>query len=772
MQHCRTHPSLRASLAAASAAALVVLAACSERRPDPVEVQEGDPVAATVSLASPSVAVGSETQANVVLLDDDGMVVDTGATTAYGDTVVWSVVNASIARVDASGRVSGVALGTTRVVATWGRLRGEGELTVTGVLHPRIDSIRPAALVAGLPATLYGADFVPVPSANVVSVGGTRAVVGAATATALTFVVPESDCVPASHRTVSVSASGQSAWVDGVAVAPAVTPLLMPAGAVRVLAGAAAVGCVHLAASDAPSDYLIVAANANPVTDKLAVHTMGLAVGDSAAIGVGRYGAEQPAALRVADASGAAAAASLAWRFGDESTQISIDQKVRAAARRLLTPRAAGGASASTRSATRGPAGGLSLAVASAAPAVGAVLALRVPKLVEDVCANYDSVQAVVKYVGRRAVFAQDLAAPEGFADADYAALSAELDDLVYPVDSSYFGTPTDLDANGRVLVLFTPLINKLTPRRSGSVQGGFFWSGDLFPRAKCEQSNVGEIFYLLTPDPAAQFGDARPVADTRLRSRGTIAHELQHMINAGARITRGAPTFESVWLDEALSHFAEEAVGRTQRGFGDSQRLSYADVAAEPSDYESFFRQNILRLAAWMRSPGDFSPTSIQVAGSVEGRGAVWSLLRYAADHYAGGDVRAFTRKLVATSDTSVANLVARAGVPFDSLMSGWMVATVGDGFGLSAMPERQTFGSWNLSDALTAGGARPFPLSVTPLDPEGLPPTLVYSGTGVYYRLTFSGPRYPAASFRLLGTNGLPASFEGARLYVVRLR
>jgi hypothetical protein len=346
------------------------------------------------------------------------------------------------------------------------------------------------------------------------------------------------------------------------------------------------------------------------------------------------------------------------------------------------------------------------------------------------------------------------------------------MDDLVWPVDSSYFGIPTDLDGNERVIVLFTPLINAQTPPRSGSIQGGYFWSGDLYPRNRCQQSNVGEIFYLLTPDPAAQFGDARPVAETRLRSRGTIAHELQHMINAGSRVTRGAPSFESVWLDEALSHFAEEAVGRARRGFGDSQRLSYADVSADADDFESFFRPNLLRLQAWMRDPADHSPTSELVGSRVEGRGATWSLLRYVADHYAGGDVRAFTRRLVATSDTSVANLVARAGVPFDSLMAGWLVATAGEAFGAAGLPPRQTFASWNLADAITDGGAAPFPLLALPLDPEVRVPALLRSGSGAYYRLDFTGGRSPAASLRLLGSNGLPAKFTGARLYVVRIK
>ena len=759
--------------------ALVLLgfAACGDKRkPEPV-IPEGDPVAAAVAFASPSVRLGSSTQAAVVLKDADSAVVDSGAVYAFGDTVVWSVRDAAIARVDADGRVTGLALGTTRVVAAVGRLRGEGEITVTGELHPRIDSIVPSRLVAGAPATIYGADFVPVRTANLLLIGETPATVTSASATRLAVVVPETDCAPAAHRDVTLWASGASATVPDVAVAPSATPLMMPASSVRVLAGEAAVGCVQLAASEAPSEYVIVAGNANPLPDAFAAQTVELALGDSVALGMGRYGVAAPAPLtgRLASAAsggsgaGALALASLAGAAGFSAP----DHQARLIARQALPSPRLAAPSASVRA---GGTRALSLSAASAAvaaePAVGSVLTLRVPKLVKDVCADYDSVQATVRFVGRRAIFAQDVNAPAGFTDADYAALSAEMDDVVYPVDSSYFGTPTDLDANGRVIVLFTPLINRMTPRRSASIQGGYFWSGDLFPRAKCRQSNVGEVFYLLTPDPAAQYGDARPVVETRLRTRGTLAHELQHMINAGSRITRGAPAFESVWLDEALSHFAEEAVGRARRGFGDFQRLSYADVTADADDFESYFRQNLLRVEAWMRSTATFSPTSEMVAGAVEGRGAAWSLLRYATDHYAGGDARAFTRRLVASSDTSVANFVARAGVPFDSLVAGWLVASVADDVALASAVERHAFRSWNLGDALTLGGARAYPLAATPLDPEGVFPTVLYSGTGAYYRLTFPGSRTPAASFRLIGGNGLPAKFAGARLYVIRVR
>src|SRR5439155_11972754 len=163
-------------------------------------------------------------------------------------------------------------------------------------------------------------------------------------------------------------------------------------------------------------------------------------------------------------------------------------------------------------------------------------------------------------------------------------------------------------------IMLFTGQINKLTPpNTSGALVGGFFFAGDFFPTTGtkpgtfCPESNRGEIFYLLSPDPTAKFGNVRTPSSVRQGTRGTIAHEFQHMINAGNRFLNPAvDKFESTWLDEALAHFAEDAVGRVQRRFGDLQTLDYASVlpcspCSEANDFNAFFFQNLARLTYWM---------------------------------------------------------------------------------------------------------------------------------------------------------------------------
>ena len=93
---------------------------------------------------------------------------------------------------------------------------------------------------------------------------------------------------------------------------------------------------------------------------------------------------------------------------------------------------------------------------------------------------------------------------------------------------------------------------------------------------------------------PARAGSDRRRISDARSKqdvldvTPGTLAHEYQHLINAGRRIyVNNADDFEEVWLNEGLSHIAEELLyyqrraasrrGRTStsNAFGDRRRRS-----------------------------------------------------------------------------------------------------------------------------------------------------------------------------------------------------
>ena len=432
-------------------------------------------------------------------------------------------------------------------------------------------------------------------------------------------------------------------------------------------------------------------------------------------------------------------------------------------------------------------------------PAVGDVINLKIPDASStNLCNNYFSTQAVVASVSRRAILAVDtLDGPPSvlFTQPQMDSLTQEFDGVTFPTDSSYFNNPTDVDGNGRIIMLFTGEINKLTPAgTTGGFVGGFFFAGDFFPTVNtqkangCAQSNGAEIFYLLSPDPTGKFGNVRSTSSVRQGTRGTIAHEFQHMINAGNRFEAVCPPtcqFESTWLDEALAHFAEDAVGRTQRGFGDLQALTFADVlpcnspCSQGNDFNAFFFQNLARLTYWMDKPDQFSPTSKMADTSLATRGAAWAIVRYAADNYSNGLPRALTRALVAGPDTGVINFAAATKVPIDTAVKGWLVSMYADHLAITGLDAKYQYRSYNfhsvmppVAKSVLSQSVATYPLRIQSIGSgSDNIASKNLSGTGTYFRLTVASGA-TAKNVKILDASGNVASFVGEHIYVLRVQ
>jgi hypothetical protein len=376
----------------------------------------------------------------------------------------------------------------------------------------------------------------------------------------------------------------------------------------------------------------------------------------------------------------------------------------------------------------------------------------------------------------------QDVASPStGFSPTDFNEIGQEFESLIYPTTRDYFGDETDRNADGRVTILYTPEVNKATAQGAAGFVAGFFWAGDLVKKSEwealgtsCPQTNEQEIFYMLVPDPSGSInGNQRSVAVVRQNTRGTIAHEFQHMINQGQRLLNPVvDSAETVWLNEGLSHFAEEVTGRARRGFTDFQKLTFNDVnpgGQSGDDYNAFFRQNLARYRSWMQRPDTSSPTSNAAARQLAPRGAAWMLLRYTADFHSGGNLKSFLRNVVAGPDIGLRNLLRHAnGAQFDDLLSGWLVSQFTDGLGIPGLPARYNMTSWAVRDAMAGVSNNLFPLLVTPL-PASVD-TKSISGSGNYFRLTRTGAS-GETTFRMIAPGGSQVNFAGARVYVVRI-
>lgn len=576
--------------------------------------------------------------------------------------------------------------------------------------------------------------------------------------------------VAVGQATIEAEASGHvGSVVLTVDPDPCTNPISLAVGQARILSGPAAVQCITLAATTGPTDFLFITANADQQQDTKGVYNVTL---DLANLAVATRQVTQlafdPIAFLARESEAQVAATELRLREQERNLLDALRpglREVEAARQADLSQ-------------------GVAPAVSPAVASEGDLLTIRVPSLnSSDLCrTGYKEVTAQVKRVGRRVVIAQDVASPaNGFTAADFTAIAAEFDDLIYPTDTLYFGRETDRNNDGHITILYTPEVNRASPAGAVGFVAGFFWGGDLVKKSEyatlgreCPQTNEQEIFYMLVPDPLGTInGNVRQVSLVRQNTRGTISHEFQHMINQGKRLFNPAvEASETGWLDEGLSHFAEEVVGRALHGYGDFQSLSYDDVNPTPSesdDYNAYFRQNLGRLRNWMERPDTSSPTSNLARSQLAPRGAAWMFLRYAADHYGGNNLKAFLRSVVAGPGSGLPNLLQHAnGAQFDDLLSGWLVSQFTDGVNIPGLPDTYRMRSWAVRNVMATFNSGPFPLLVTPL------PTTIstqsISGSGNYFRLTRTGAS-PETTFRMVAPGGGSVTFAGARVYVVRI-
>lgn len=422
-----------------------------------------------------------------------------------------------------------------------------------------------------------------------------------------------------------VAASGFVACGEGP-VEPGAVGSLDP-GELRILRGPDAVRSFRLAASDEPRAYLLVVQNAGrgPGSVSMLLRARG---GEAEAT---------PASL---PADGSRTAAPGVRGEGapvpvDAGTpdRLRLEERMREALRR---------AGARPHRPGRGDVGGRAALSATAGPAAAAGDTLRFrmavgPGLAVDCGDTSRIARAVVRAVGERFLLAEDVEVEEGFAPLEWKGLSAAMDEAIFPVDSAYFGTPADIDGNGRVVALFTPEVNRLTSRGSPTFVAGFFWPGDLAERSSCPASNVGEILYLMAPDPRGRFSDPRSISRAKRGALQVSAHELQHLIAAQQRITLGSGTFgnlEEVWLAEGMAHVAEEVVGLRASGLGVRRDLRWRD--GDPEVFATYLQTNFVRLGWHLKAPHRTTGLAVSEPdglGSLATRGNAWLFLRWLGD-------------------------------------------------------------------------------------------------------------------------------------------
>jgi hypothetical protein len=384
-------------------------------------------------------------------------------------------------------------------------------------------------------------------------------------------------------------------------------------------------------------------------------------------------------------------------------------------------------------------------------------------------CTAFVQATATARSVGQRVAIFVDNAAPAGgYTDSDLDKVRALFDQYLYPIDTVAFGRESDVDANGVVVVVLTPRVNALSPDCSGTgrIILGYFFGGDLLPSGpKNPGSNNGEVFYGLVPDiNNSRCRVSKDEANSKLPA--TFIHEFQHMISYNQHVLLRKGSSEDTWLNEGLSHFAEELGGREVPDAQCPTASSCADEFLGLGD--------LLNAFEYLASPEDFyliEPANS--TGKLEERGANWLFVRWLADHFGGGTVLGteLTRALVATDQVGSANVSARTGVDFSTLVGEWQLTNYLDDLpGFSPGDSRLSYTSWNFRAAAQANGGFPLVPDSTDGTAYGHSGTL-RAGSG-HHVLVIQPPGAAGVDLRVTGAGGsaLPASIV-PRVALVRI-
>ena len=387
-------------------------------------------------------------------------------------------------------------------------------------------------------------------------------------------------------------------------------------------------------------------------------------------------------------------------------------------------------------------------------------------------CSRFTTVTATVRAVKSKvAVFVDNLAPAGGLDSAALDSLGTVFDTRLYPTDTAAFGRESDIDGNSVVLVLMTPVVNKLVTAaeclKSGFV-AGFFYGVDLDPTLA--NSNAGEIFYSLVADPTGSVSCSQSTTFVERIVPVTFVHEFQHMISYNQHVLVGGGNGEVLWLNEGFSHYAEELGGRT-----------YAPGSPE---FSRFTIGDLYNAYQYLDSTGNHFLLPTAGIGSLAERGAAWLFVRYIVDRYSIGTTvtqwNAFTRQLLQTTKTGADNVAAVTRQSFDTVVTRWALANwVSDLPGFTA-PTALKYDSWafratyaSLSVQDPTNFPKPFPL--TPTQSAGRSVSIsgtLRAGSGVYHR-ALQAPNDPG--FTLLFSTGSGGPLNPVlvpRLTVIRIK
>ena len=313
---------------------------------------------------------------------------------------------------------------------------------------------------------------------------------------------------------------------------------------------------------------------------------------------------------------------------------------------------------------------------------------------------TFTTVGGRLAYVGDNLLLYVDTLAPaNGFTPTQLTTFGQYFDQTLWPIDTTAFGSPTDIDANGRVLMLMTPIVNAEVSASTCTSQGyvaGFFEPDDF--NTTDPNSNQGEIFYSIVPDTTGQFSCAHGLGEVDRVVPSVFLHEMQHLINFSQHVVVSGGSPGASWMDEGLSLVAEElgSLYYEQKCPPPSCRTDPAQLF--PDSSQGFINEILFDSYQFALLP-DTASLTLSNDGDLgfSWRGGVWLLMRWLGDQMGGGVYRSLERG----PSGGVADIEQVKGQSFPSLFADFGLALYTDslpGLPRATAPAVDRFTSRNL--------------------------------------------------------------------------
>ena len=224
-------------------------------------------------------------------------------------------------------------------------------------------------------------------------------------------------------------------------------------------------------------------------------------------------------------------------------------------------------------------------------PEVGEIRELTVPT-----GTFAETVSARVVAVGDGAVVWEDISEdhPAELDDEFVTEFLTDFDDIILPRARGVFGIESDIDEDGRIALLFSPLTYETAV--------AFFSPCDLLPDA-CSATNDGEVLYLTPPNTIPE------PYNTSSAIKEILAHELQHLIHANRAVLRNdleeGP--DNAYMLEGFGALSQDVSGYqagnfyvTKAGLVDIDSFSFRDILVDFGRYDNA-RNGALRGGAYL---------------------------------------------------------------------------------------------------------------------------------------------------------------------------